>query len=236
MLQQRSFPRSVTWEKALPLLIYDNRYLSFPKQYRKLVFDDFMKKNSVQKIREEMIVRQEIEQNIKKMMDEYLESGKITAQTEYKDFEIIAKQDPRFIQSKLIEKEGIYSEFIKTVAKAKNDMKEKQKIAFRVMLNELNQSNLNEFSKWKEVKKNLKSDPRYKAVSSKKEREKLFFEHITELLEQREKRYGNKRKRGFPEKEVPKDKEVEELKTKKDDQKLLSDLFKDHITHPGVIT
>ena len=58
MLQEKQLARSTSWEKTLSTFIYDPRYTALPKQYRKLVFDDFMKKNAVDKIREEMRRRQ----------------------------------------------------------------------------------------------------------------------------------------------------------------------------------
>ncbi len=106
------------------------------------------------------------------------------------------------------------------------------------MLNELDQKALNEFTKWKEVKQKLKTDPRYKAINSKTERERMFFEHVTEVLEERKRRYGNIHKRGFGESAAPNLTGESESEppptTKKDDMKVLYEIFHDHITQLNV--
>ena len=58
MLKEKQVIRATPWEKALPQFIYDARYTELPKAYRKLVYEDFMKRNSVDKMREEMKIKQ----------------------------------------------------------------------------------------------------------------------------------------------------------------------------------
>ncbi len=104
--------------------------------------------------------------------------------------------------------------------------KELQKKAFRDMLGELDQNALNENTKWTDVKGKLKDDPRYKSIGSKTEREKLFVEHIAELMAQRQ--VGNAQKRGQPEPE-------EKKPDRKEEENTLMELLKKYVTQTNVL-
>jgi len=121
MLKEKNLIKQIPWEKALLQFIYDERYSALPKQYRKLVYDDFMKTNSVDRIRAEMKYKQEIEEKVRKMMEEYVKRGKIISSTEYKDFELVAKTDPRFQEAIKNDKELVLREFINAIKIAKEE-------------------------------------------------------------------------------------------------------------------
>ena len=123
MLKEKQINKSVPWEKAISQFIYDERYSALPKQYRKIVYDEFTttKKSGVERMREEMRHKQQVETQIKQMMTEYAEKGKITAATEYRQFEEMAKSDPRFLTSLQSDREALFREFINIVQKAKDE-------------------------------------------------------------------------------------------------------------------
>ena len=112
---------SVSWDKALPQLIYDDRYSSFPKEYRKLVYEDYVKMNNVDRMREEIKTKEKTEEEIRKMMEEYHKARQITATTEYRDFEQIAKNNKKFLKYLQSNKEIIIREFFNEVKKAKDE-------------------------------------------------------------------------------------------------------------------
>ncbi len=121
MLKEKALPRTTQWERALSQFIYDGRYTALPKQYRKMVYEDFMKKNSFERMREELRIKQDVGRKMREMMQEYLDSGKITAGTEYRQFEELAKHDPRFISAIQMDREALLSEFVMSVKRAKDD-------------------------------------------------------------------------------------------------------------------
>jgi len=110
-----------TWEKALSELIYDNRYTGLPKEYRKLVYDDYMKKNNMARMREEVKTKEKIEEEVQKIMKRYRKEGKITANMEYRKFEDLVKNDMQFLKILKADKESVLREFINEVAKAKDE-------------------------------------------------------------------------------------------------------------------
>lgn len=113
--------RPVPWEKALTELIYDDRYLALPKEYRKLVYDEYMKRGNVERMREEVKTKEMIEAQVRAMMQEYRRQGKITATTEYRKFEEFVKNDMQFLKLLQADRGSILREFINEVEKAKNE-------------------------------------------------------------------------------------------------------------------
>eukprot|EP00826_Nyctotherus_ovalis_P032108 TRINITY_DN25928_c0_g1_i2.p2 TRINITY_DN25928_c0_g1~~TRINITY_DN25928_c0_g1_i2.p2 ORF type:complete len:126 (+),score=47.65 TRINITY_DN25928_c0_g1_i2:597-974(+) len=113
--------RPVPWEKALTELIYDDRYSALPKEYRKLVYDEYMKRGNVERMREEVKTKEMIEAQVRAMMEEYRRQGKITATIEYRKFEELVKNDMQFLKLLQADKGGILREFINEVEKAKNE-------------------------------------------------------------------------------------------------------------------
>ena len=55
------------------------------------------------------------------MMHEYMQAGKITASTEYREFEQLAKNDARFLSSLQVDKESLFREFIRAIKQAKDE-------------------------------------------------------------------------------------------------------------------
>ena len=108
-------------------------------------------------------------------------------------------------------------------------VKEKQRAEFKKMLKELDPESITAQTTWKEMKGKLKSDPRYKAVGSSTEREKLFLEHAAELLAERSKRLGNKR-------ELPEHDEEQHAPaaTKEEEENLLMEILHTHVKQTNV--
>ena len=96
------------------------------------------------------------------------------------------------------------------------------------MLNELDQKIIDETTKWETIKQILKEDPRYKAIGSKTEREKLFADYVSNILEERKAKEILSQKRDFPEGSAV----IEEQKPHRDrktEEAILLEVLKDHV-------
>jgi hypothetical protein len=213
-----------TWEKALTELIYDDRYAALPKEYRKLVFDDYMKKNKVIRMREEVKAKEEIGEEVHRVMEKYRKEGKIIANMEYRKFEEIVKNDVQFLKILKADKESVLREFINEVTKAKDEVRLMQVKKFKEMLKEIDKTSIKEDTKWEEVKKRFKNDERYRAIGSKTQREKLYLEYLAEVMSEREEELILTRKREAP----------EESHSTKEQERIFKELLSDYIKQPNL--
>ncbi len=102
------------------------------------------------------------------------------------------------------------------------------------MLNEIDPAKIDENTKWETIKELLKNDKRYRAVSSKSEREKLFLDFMAEKMAARQQSESSllpamAGKRLAPEDEKGGEPVKPQPRDRKEDEKILMEILKEHV-------
>lgn len=111
----------------------------------------------------------------------------------------------------------------------KSIVKQAQVGQFKEMLKEFDNTSLSEDTQWAEVKQQFKTDPRYKAIGSKTQREKLFLEYLAEVIEKR-----NEDSMIAGKREAPEDSKVQGARDRKEDERKFKELLSDYIKQPNL--
>ena len=94
------------------------------------------------------------------------------------------------------------------------------------MLKELDKDKITENTKWEDIKPLVKKDPRYSALNSKSERERLFCDYAARIIEKRQEKLIIEQKRDNPEDDLHR---VRSEDDRLNDAKLFQELLRDHI-------
>ncbi|UYV78992.1 TCERG1 [Cordylochernes scorpioides] len=181
MLVEKEVSAFSTWKKELHKIVFDSRYLLLSSKERKQAFDKYVKERAEEERREKKNKMKERREDFRKL----LESANLSSKTTYIEFYKKYSKDERFKNiEKPREREIMFNDFLQELRKREREErslhKEKVKRDFLELLKE-ESKNLAKHSHWSDVKKQLHSDPRYKAVESSSQREDWFREFINKL-------------------------------------------------------
>lgn len=75
---------NTTWDKELPKVIHDPRYRAIPQQYRKFLYDEYVKNQDIEKQRRQQWEKnRHLKQQFITAVDDLVNQGLIKADTEY---------------------------------------------------------------------------------------------------------------------------------------------------------
>ena len=185
MLIEKDVSAYSTWEKELQKIVFDPRYLLLTSKERKQVFDKYVKDRANQESKERAAALKKKRDDFKDLLKEANISLK-SSSSSFTDFASRYARDERFKGiEKMKDRESIFNDYLSDLRKQEKEEKyaekEKLKKNFYAMLKEL--KSLHRHSSWSETKKQLDSDPRYKAIDSSSKREDYFRDYCKYLDE-----------------------------------------------------
>ncbi|KAG7096976.1 hypothetical protein E1B28_004372 [Marasmius oreades] len=161
------------WDTTLPLFVNDRRYSVLSSvTARKEAFDEYCRERA-RELRQAS-VKKEKGATTQENFESLLEAEVKSTRTSWTDFRRAWKKDRRFYGwgRDDREREKRFRERVKELGQKKKAAAEKAEAEFIELLKE--KAVIPEGAVWKEVKKDLVSDPRYDAVGSSTLREELF--------------------------------------------------------------
>jgi transcription elongation regulator 1 len=185
MLIEKDVSAYSTWEKELQKIVFDPRYLLLTSKERKQVFDKYVKDRANQESKERAAALKKKRDDFKDLLKEANISLK-SSSSSFTDFASKYARDERFKGiEKMKDRESIFNDYLSDLRKQEKEEKyaekEKLKKNFYAMLKEF--KSLHRHSSWSETKKQLESDPRYKAIDSSSKREDYFRDYCKYLDE-----------------------------------------------------
>ncbi|EDO43130.1 predicted protein [Nematostella vectensis] len=179
MMLERGVSAFSTWEKELPKIVFDPRYLLLNQKERKQCFEKFVRTRADEERQERKNKMKEKKDSFKAMLQEM----KVTVKTSFSEFAMKHGKEERFKQiEKMKERETIFLEYISELKKKE---KETSKIKNTKLHDDffelLEEQNLEAGANWRKVKSKIEDDPRYKAVESVSTKEDYFMQFMEEL-------------------------------------------------------
>ncbi|CAJ0950776.1 unnamed protein product, partial [Mesorhabditis belari] len=184
MLVEKDIATNSTFEKELSKIVFDPRYLLLSANERRAAFEAFVK----EKTEKERTEKKKKAKEAKEKFLELLKEAELHGKSSFSSFSSKFGKDTRFKSvEKMRDREDMFNEFVGELHKKekdeRKDKKDKAKKAFLELLNE--QNGLTRKSKWKEVKKALEDDERYKdKYLDSSLRESLFKDHVDKLADE----------------------------------------------------
>ncbi|ESO00595.1 hypothetical protein HELRODRAFT_82938, partial [Helobdella robusta] len=187
-----------TWEKELPKIVFDDRYLLLPTKDRKLAFDQYLKVRCEEE-RKEKMTKMKMKKEVFKSL---LVDANLSGRTTFSEFCMKHSRDERFKSvEKMKEREGLFNEYMLEIRRRERmDGKftlDKAKQDFNQMLKDTVPSlMLSTGISWSLVKSYTQYDPRYRVVVEHSPLcETWFKEYCDEELDEDTKRERERRER-----------------------------------------
>ncbi|KAI8048840.1 hypothetical protein BDF22DRAFT_701545 [Syncephalis plumigaleata] len=178
LLEESNISAFSLWDKELPKIASDPRYLLIPSvKQRKEIFDDYCRQ-LVNKPKGVVVGRKKTS---KEKYQALLEQH-VTATTRWLDFSRKYKRDSRFNAIDIKEAERLFEEYISVLkegSRAESNKQNKIKEDYLQLLRETRR--IDAESSWREAKRMVERDDRYHAVNSTDDREDWFYEYRREL-------------------------------------------------------
>ncbi|RKP27813.1 hypothetical protein SYNPS1DRAFT_26545 [Syncephalis pseudoplumigaleata] len=188
LLEESNITAFSLWDKELPKMASDPRYLLIPSvKQRKDIFDDYCRQLA-SKPKGVVVGRKKTS---KEKYQALLEQH-VTATTRWLDFSRKHKRDSRFNAIDAKEAERLFEEYVKALKeghRAEAGEKNKVKEAYVRLLRETRR--IDHETSWREAKRMIERDDRYHDVASVDDREDWFYEYRREL----EKRWNEDKQR-----------------------------------------
>ncbi|KAI8838068.1 hypothetical protein BC829DRAFT_404662, partial [Chytridium lagenaria] len=179
LLRAKEVSPFTTWERELPKIIHDSRYILVTSlKERRQLFENYCKLR-VAELREEQKTRlNEAKEGFTKLLEEM-----VNYRTTWEDFARRYRKDSRFTAiTEDREKRAMFIEFVnqKKVERVKQKREEKQKLSdeFNDLLAEC--AIIGPKTLWREARKEIENDPRYVALAP-ADREELFYNYRKKL-------------------------------------------------------
>ncbi|RMX47439.1 hypothetical protein pdam_00002162, partial [Pocillopora damicornis] len=185
MMLERGVSAFSTWEKELPKIVFDPRFLLLTQKERKQCFEKFVRTRADEE-------RQERKNKLKAKKDEFkalVEEAKTAGKTSFSEFAMKYGKDDRFKGiEKMKERETLFTEFMAELKKKeKENLRVKQDKIRNDFEELLDEQKLDNKAQWRKVRHKIEKDPRYKAKeNADKEKEKEKQERIEASLRERE--------------------------------------------------
>ncbi|KAK7049537.1 hypothetical protein VNI00_005568 [Paramarasmius palmivorus] len=173
LLREKDINPLHPWDTSLPKFVNDKRYSLLPTvSARKEAFDEYCRERA-RELRQQNVKKEKVS-TPQEDFDNLLASEVKSTRTSWTDFRRTWKKDRRFYGwgRDDREREKRFRDFIKDLSHKKKAAAEKAEADFFALLKE--KAVIPEGALWKDVKKDLISDPRYDAVGSSSLREELF--------------------------------------------------------------
>ncbi|KAI9595796.1 hypothetical protein BDF19DRAFT_465138 [Syncephalis fuscata] len=192
LLEESNVSAFSLWEKELPKIAADPRYLLIPSvKQRKEIFDDYCK-HLVNKPKGAVVGRKK---TAKEKYQGLLEQ-QVTETTRWLDFSHKHKRDSRFNAVDTKERMRLFDNYVKALKEDKQQIKDsegnKVKDDYRQLLREMRR--IDSESSWRSVKRMIEDDARYHAVGSADDQEDWFYEYRRELEKHEEERRQKREK------------------------------------------
>lgn len=235
MIIEKKISAYSTWEKELQKIVFDPRYLLLTSKERKQVFERYVRDRAAEESKERAILLKRKKEGYRELLKE----GNITQKSSFTDFSTKYARDDRFKAiEKMKERESLFNDYQSDLRKAEKEEKyaekERLKKAFITLLKE--QKHLHRSSSWSETKKQLDSDPRYKAVDSSSRREDYFRDHIRYLDDKPELNDSDRKSHRDKDRDTHKHKEKSSKDSITEDSKQTkSDLASGDVSESGAI-
>lgn len=199
MLLERSVSAFSTWEKELPKIVFDPRYLLLTQKERKQCFEKFVRTRADEERQERKNKLKAKKDDFKALVEEARATGKSTT---FSEFAMKYGKDERFKGiEKMKERESLFTEFVTELKKKeKENIKVKQDKIRNDFMTLLGEQKFDSKAQWRKVRSKIEKDPRFKAVENTSQREEWFKEHLEQL---------NKRENADLEKEKEKQERIE---------------------------
>ncbi|KAL9982359.1 hypothetical protein ACROYT_G004391 [Oculina patagonica] len=179
MMLERGVSAFSTWEKELPKIVFDPRFLLLTQKERKQCFEKFVRTRADEE-------RQERKSKLKAKKDEFkalVEEARTAGKTTFSEFAMKYGKDDRFKGiEKMKDRENLFTEFLAELKKKeKESLKQKQDKIRNDFMDLLTEQKLDSKAQWRKVRSKIEKDPRYKAVESSMQKEDWFKEHVEQL-------------------------------------------------------
>lgn len=179
MMLERGVSAFSTWEKELPKIVFDPRFLLLTQKERKQCFEKFVRTRADEE-------RQERKSKLKAKKDEFkalVEEARNAGKSTFSEFAMKYGKDDRFKGiEKMKDRESLFTEFMAELKKKeKESLKLKQDKIHNDFVELLAEQKLDSKSQWRKVRGKVEKDPRCKAVESSVQREEWFKEHLEQL-------------------------------------------------------
>lgn len=180
MLLERSVSAFSTWEKELPKIVFDPRYLLLTQKERKQCFEKFVRTRADEERQERKNKLKAKKDDFKTLVEEARATGKSTT---FSEFAMKYGKDERFKGiEKMKERESLFTEFVTELKKKeKENIKFKQDKIRNDFLTLLDEQKFDSKAQWRKVRSKIEKDPRFKAVENTSQREEWFKEHLEQL-------------------------------------------------------
>ncbi len=194
LLTEKEISAFSTWEKELHKIVFDPRYLLLTSKERKSVFDKYVRERADEERREKKNRMKERKEAFRQL----LADAKLGPKSSYGDFANKYGKNERFKGvDKSRDRESLFNEYVMELRKKeKEERVERERKARKDFFALLKESSaiVDRHSHWSDVKKQLDSDPRYKAVDSGRQREDWFHDHLHDLKEEHRREKDKKKK------------------------------------------
>ncbi|XP_068708563.1 transcription elongation regulator 1-like [Montipora capricornis] len=181
MMLERSVSAFSTWEKELPKIVFDPRYLLLTQKERKQCFEKFVRTRADDERQERKNKLKAKKDEFKALVEEARTAGKAAT---FSEFAMKYGKDERFKSiEKMKDRESLFTDFVTELKKKeKENLKVKQDKIRDDFLLLLDEQELDSKAQWRKVRSKIEKDPRFKAVENTFQREEWFKEHIEQLF------------------------------------------------------
>ncbi|KAI0698538.1 hypothetical protein C8T65DRAFT_581745 [Cerioporus squamosus] len=178
LLREKNINPLHPWDTSLPLFVSDPRYVLLPSvSARREAFDEYCR-DRARELRQSKVKVEKETLDPKAEFDRLLREDVKSTRTSWTEWRRQWKKDRRFYgwgrDDK--EREKRFRDYLKELGEKKRAAAQKAEADFFALLKESGLAKPG--AVWKEIKKNLVSDPRYDAVGSSSLREELFNTYI----------------------------------------------------------
>jgi len=192
LLSEKNVQPFSTFDKFLPLLIYDKRFTVIPQSLRKSLFEHLVKNHATEFEKPKQTDKKSAQEALKALLDEYEKIGGYLKKPSYSDFKAHFHNDTRLTDAlKFYDMEKFFNAKLENFQKDLKDEKAAGKFQFMEMIREYfrnEKGKIDRALKWDAVKKELKKDKRYDLVSSSTDRERIFEDILRETLHSKKER------------------------------------------------
>ncbi|KAI0796793.1 hypothetical protein C8Q75DRAFT_710216 [Abortiporus biennis] len=178
LLREKNVNPLHPWDKSLPLFVSDPRYVLLPSvSARREAFDEYCR-DRARELRQSQVKKDKELLTPKEEFEKLLKDEVKSTRTSWTEWRRTWKKDRRFYGwgKDDREREKRFRDFLKELGEQKRAAAEKAEADFFSLLKESGIAKPG--AVWKEVKKNIVSDPRYDAVGSSSLREELFNTYL----------------------------------------------------------
>jgi transcription elongation regulator 1 len=110
MLEEKNISKYSSYEKEIPKLIYDKRYISLPIELRIPIFEDYQNSIKFEEKVEKIVEKRKGFENFKLLIKKAVETGFLNITTSFAEFHQKYEDDSSFIDLNQRDKEFLFNE------------------------------------------------------------------------------------------------------------------------------